>query len=150
MRFVYILLIGIFITTTTNSAELKRTSLEVESVYSKHDTLLPEYTSSKMFKFPYQPTTQEQWSFNLKLRNDFILNKGIFGETLWLNTITGASTTKQFRYIGYEFKIVQQFTKGFGIFYRHHSEHGMDVFRARYPLEDVIGISICFGGLDCE
>lgn len=130
-----------------HGSEIKRLSFDVESFYSKHDPFLPDYSA---YKRPLDKTTgKEKWFYHVTLRSDISITKTGLGETLWYNTIRGASTTRQFRYVGYEFRFVQQFTKGFGMFYHHHSEHGLEVENRRYPLQDSFGLSFCLGGLEC-
>ena len=130
-----------------HGAELDRVSVEVESLYTLHDEFIPEYTSIKrpLDKAP----KKEAWAYSITLHNNFTLYEGGLGKTLWLNRIRGMSTTKQFRYVGYKFMLIQQLTKGFGVFYNHHSEHGLDIKRGMYPLQDSFGVSFCLGGREC-
>jgi len=130
------------------AAELQRASVEAESLYSKQDFFIPEYSANKR---PLDRTTgPERWAYSLKLRNDFKLTDTRFGQTYWNNTVTGLSTTRQFRYVGYEFKVLHNFTPGVGVFYYHHSEHGLDIERQGYPLQDSFGVVFCFAGKECN
>ncbi len=145
-----LLAISIVICSRAGGAELRLVSLDIETFYSKHDPFLPEYATYKRSQLPYQQSGKEQWSYSLKLRNDILLFNSILGDTLWENVITGASTTNQFRYVGYEFYVRQRLTDNFSIFYHHHSEHGLDTYRRGYPLQDSFGINVCFGGSECQ
>lgn len=132
------------------ATELERLSLDVESFYSKGDAFLPEYSTFRRPQLPYQQQGAEQWSYSLGLTMNLLLADTVLGKTYWNNRVTGASTTKQFRYVGYEFRFLHQFTPGIGIFYHHHSEHGLDIEREAYPLHDSFGVVFCLAGRQCD
>ena len=149
-RILALIIMGFFIALCTHVAlgsELQRLSVEAESLYSKQDFFLPEYSVNK--RTLDDVSGRERWAYSLKLRADIKLADTGLGKTYWNNTVTGMSTTKQFRYVGYEFKVLHQITSGVGVFYYHHSEHGLDIERNGYPLQDSFGVVLCFAGRQC-
>lgn len=131
-------------------AELERLSMDVGSYYTMQDFFQPEYTTIRRPQMPYQQEAgQERWSYSLKLNMDLKITDTLLGKTYWNNRVTGASTTRQFRYVGYEFSFVHQFNKGLGVFYHHHSEHALDAEKKTYPLQDSFGVVLCLAGRTC-
>lgn len=143
------LVMTLLFTAIASGAEVKEVRFEVESHYNLRDPFLPDYTVGQRPQLQEYSPKKEEWSYSIRLINEFSLFKGILGETLWYNKVTGASTTTRFRYVGYEYRFTQQITPGFGIYYHHHSEHGIDIDREEFPLQDSFGVSLCFIGTKC-
>lgn len=134
--------------------EVRKIGMSGGYFYNKKSWFLDEYTDYKIN--PYDRLTEdskgerERWSYELRLFFDTDLAKTKFGEFYLNQQVTGMSTTRQFRYVSWEFKLGQRLTDRFDIYYHHKSEHGLDIERNSYPMHDAIGISYCFGGSDCE
>ena len=115
-----------------------------ERYYNQRYSYIPEYSVFEM-----DTSDGEKWNYNLSLRSDTTLHQTWAGRTYWNNRVHGMSTDRQFRHVGYEFEIGQQFNRHVGVFYYHHSQHVLEMEKEDYPLTDSIGIKICFGGRRC-
>jgi hypothetical protein len=136
-------IILLILISTNAYADLDRVEVRTEKYISKHDTFFPEYT---VIKDPaIDATGPERWSLGVNIGVDMSLK-----DTYWKNNIRGATTTKQFRYVGWEFEIGQKVHKNISVFYYHFSEHGLDIEKEMYPLQDSVGISFCFFGTQCN
>jgi len=138
---------------TAGAAELKRAGFQGGHVYNKHDLFIPEYTDYEMGPVARHNQSgtgkPERWAYELRLFMDIDLYKSKYGTFYWNNDVIGMSTTRQFRYVSWDFETGYQFNKRIGLFYHHQSEHVLERERNSYPMHDVMGIRFCFGGSKC-
>lgn len=135
--------------------ELKRVGMKVGHIYNLYDTYIPKYTGYELdpvvrHEDNRDNTIPETWAYELRLFMDYDIATTPLGRTYWNQEIIGRATTVQFRYVSWDFEFGHNFTNSFGIFYHHISEHVMEEKRSRYPMLDIIGFKVCFGGTDCN
>lgn len=119
---------------TVYGAELTSFNMEFTKVYNKRSTYMPQFSTHK-YKHA-EVKDAEHWAYGLNL--NFNIDLGL--DTYWKNTVYSMTTTRQFRYVSWEYEFGHSINETFDLFYNHRSEHTMEVEARGYPLHDVIGV----------
>jgi len=145
MNTVFALLVALSSTVAyAKGFKVKNLSLELSSFYNKNEYFIPEYTLYESGPMDRINAEREVWNYEVQLNMDLQLAETFFGKTYWHNTITGRSTTNQFRYTAWTFEVGQSLTDGMDLFYNHKSEHVLELQRDGYPLHDTFGVRFNF------
>jgi hypothetical protein len=136
----------LFISTKALSGDLvevKQLGMKGGTIYNQHDSYIPEYTTYETSPKEKQSSEKEIWSYQVELFLDININR--WG-TYFNQLITGQSTTKQFRYVSWDYSIGQSLVSGIDLYFNHKSEHVFESHKSSYPRKDVIGFKFCFIG----
>jgi hypothetical protein len=126
-----------------NLVEVKQLGMKGGTIYNQHDSYIPEYTTYETSPKEKQNIKKEIWSYRIDLFLDIELNR--LG-TYFNQVVTGKSTTKQFRYVSWDYTIGQPLVNGIDLYFNHKSEHVFESYKREYPRYDVIGFKFCFAG----
>jgi hypothetical protein len=118
---------------------LNRTGRAADWHLLELDQLTADYQHYPFFNAnPYYPAPKND---ELALSQRSVVG-GVF---LFDTTVHGWSDSAQYRLIGLELKLGLQITDHLDLYYRHHSQHLLDVPDTQhFPVEDSVGITLYF------